>query len=241
MKLLLVFDFDHTIVDENSDTWVVRCAPKQQLPHGLRSSCRPGHWTEYMGRVLAFLGDSGVREDDMRRTMTAIPFTAGMEELLGFLGENKAFFDCIIISDSNTVFIDWILKAADFHAVFDAVFTNPAVFSSAGWLTLRDFHAHHCPKCPKNLCKRKVLKEFLDKQLERGVSYRQVVYIGDGGNDLCPVTFLGKDDVAMPRHGYTLEKKIAQLSRDMCPVECSVLLWSSAVEIMSYLKLLIKE
>ncbi|XP_021255499.1 pyridoxal phosphate phosphatase PHOSPHO2 isoform X2 [Numida meleagris] len=194
-----------------------------------------------MGRVFVYLGDSGVQEDDMKRIMTAIPFTAGMVDLLGFIGENKEFFDCIIVSDSNTVFIDWILKAADFHEVFDQVFTNPAAFSSTGYLTVRNFHAHHCPKCPKNLCKRKVLKEFLDKQLERGVSYMQIAYIGDGGNDLCPVMFLKKGDVAMPRHGYTLEKKISQHSQDFCPVECSVLVWSSAVEIMSYLKLLVKE
>lgn len=241
MKFLLVFDFDHTIIDENSDTWIVRCAPDKKLPNGLQSSYRPGHWTEYMGRVFVYLGDSGVQEDDMKRTMTAIPFTAGMVDLLGFIGKNKEFFDCIIVSDSNTVFIDWILKAADFQEVFDEVFTNPAAFSSSGYLTVQNFHAHQCPKCPKNLCKRKVLKEFLDKQLERGVSYTQIAYIGDGGNDLCPVMFLKKGDVAMPRHGYTLEKKISQLSRDFCPIECSVLVWSSAVEIMSYLKLLIKE
>ncbi|XP_074884589.1 pyridoxal phosphate phosphatase PHOSPHO2 isoform X4 [Buteo buteo] len=227
--------------DENSDTWIVKCAPEKKLPNGLRNSYRPGHWTEYMGRVFVYLGDNGVKEDEMRRTMTTIPFTAGMVDLLGFIGENKELFDCIIVSDSNTVFIDWILKAADFHKVFDEVFTNPAAFSSTGYLTVQNFHAHHCEKCPKNLCKRNVLKEFLDKQLERGVSYTQIVYIGDGGNDLCPVMFLKKDDIAMPRQGYTLEKKISQLAQDLSPVECSVLAWSSAIDIMSYLKQLLKE
>ncbi|NWX47469.1 PHOP2 phosphatase, partial [Steatornis caripensis] len=241
MKFLLVFDFDHTIVDENSDTWIVKCAPEKKLPNGLRNSYRPGHWTEYMGRVFVYLRDNGVKEDEMKRTMTTIPFTAGMVDLLGFIGENKEFFDCIIVSDSNTVFIDWILKAADFHKVFDEVFTNPAAFSSTGYLTVQGFHAHHCAKCPKNLCKRKVLKEFLDKQLERGISYTQIVYVGDGGNDLCPVMFLKKEDTAMPRQGYTLEKKISQLAQNLCPVECSVLVWSSATDIMSYLKALIKK
>ncbi|XP_054371336.1 pyridoxal phosphate phosphatase PHOSPHO2 isoform X2 [Molothrus ater] len=227
--------------DENSDTWIVKCAPERKLPNGLRNSYQPGHWTEYMGRVFVYLGDNGVKEDEMKRTMTTIPFTAGMIDLLGFIGENKELFDCIIVSDSNTVFIDWILKAADFHKVFDEVFTNPAAFSSTGYLTVQHFHAHHCAKCPKNLCKRKVLKEFLDKQLERGVSYTQIIYIGDGGNDLCPVMFLKKNDIAMPRQGYTLEKRISQLAQSLSPVQCSVLVWSSAIDIMSYLKLLIKE
>ncbi|XP_025902828.1 pyridoxal phosphate phosphatase PHOSPHO2 [Nothoprocta perdicaria] len=241
MKFLLVFDFDHTIIDENSDTWIVKCAPGKKLPSELRNSYRPGHWTDYMGRVLAYLGDSGVREEEMRRTMVAIPFTAGMADLLAFIGENKGLLDCIIISDSNTVFIDWILEAAGFRKVFDKVFTNPAAFTSTGYLTVQNCHAHHCAKCPKNLCKRKVLEEFLDKKLEQGASYTQIVYIGDGGNDLCPVTFLKKGDIAMPRQGYPLEKKISQLSQDLSPVACAVLVWSSGAEIMSYLKLLLKE
>ncbi|NXO01599.1 PHOP2 phosphatase, partial [Rhinopomastus cyanomelas] len=240
MKFLLVFDFDHTIVDENSDTWIVKCAPEKKLPSGLRNSCQPGLWTEYMGRVFVYLGDNGVKEDEMKRTMTTIPFTAGMVDLLCFIGENKDLFDCIIVSDSNTVFISWILKAAGLHKVFDEVFTNPAAFSSTGCLTVQNFHAHRCAQCPKNLCKRKVLKEFLDKQLEQGVSYTQIVYIGDGGNDLCPVMFLKKGDIAMARQGYALEKKIAQLAQDLRPVECSVLVWSSAADIMTYLKLLVK-
>ncbi|NWJ05677.1 PHOP2 phosphatase, partial [Crypturellus undulatus] len=241
MKFLLVFDFDHTIIDENSDTWIVKCAPEKKLPNELRNSYRPGHWTDYMGRVFAYLGDRGVGEDEMRSTMAAVPFTPGLVDLLGFIIKNKEFFDCIIISDSNTVFIDWILKAADFHKVFDEVFTNPAAFTSTGYLTVQHFHTHHCAKCPKNLCKRKVLEEFLEKKLEQGASYTQIVYIGDGGNDLCPVTFLKKGDIAMPRQGYTLEKKISQLSQDLSPVECSVLVWSSGVEIISYLKQLLKE
>ncbi|CAM4629613.1 pyridoxal phosphate phosphatase PHOSPHO2 isoform X1 [Lepidochelys kempii] len=241
MKFLLVFDFDYTVIDENSDTWIVKCAPEEKLPNKLRNSYQKGHWTEYMSRVFRYLGDSGVKEDEMKRTMTTIPFTTGMRDLLDFIGKNKDVFDCIIISDSNTVFIDWILKAANFHEVLDEVFTNPATFSGAGYLTVQNFHSHHCAKCPKNLCKRKVLEEFVDKKLHQGVKYIKIVYVGDGGNDLCPVTFLKKDDIAMPRQGYTLQKMISQMSEDLDPVQSSVLVWSSGIEILSHLKLLMRE
>ncbi|XP_006268927.1 pyridoxal phosphate phosphatase PHOSPHO2 isoform X1 [Alligator mississippiensis] len=241
MKFLLAFDFDYTVIDENSDTWIVKCAPEERLPIGIKSSYKKGHWTEYMGRVFIYLGDNGVKEAEMKRTMTTIPFTTGMTDLLGFIGMNKELFDCIIISDSNTVFIDWILRAGNFHRVFDEVFTNPATFSDTGYLTVQNFHDHSCAECPKNLCKRKVLEEFVDKQLQQGVNYTQIVYIGDGGNDLCPVKFLKKNDIAMPRQGFTLEKLISQMSQDLRPIECSVLVWSSGIEILSYLKILIKE
>lgn len=241
MKFLLVFDFDHTIVDENSDTWIVKCAPNSKLPDEIRNSYRQGHWTEYMSRVFRYLGDSGVTEEEIKRTMITIPFTEGMKDLLDFIGKHKGSFDCIILSDSNSVFIDWILKAADFCQVFDKVFTNPASFDSYGYLNVQNFHVHSCAKCPINLCKRKVLEEYLENHLKQRVKYSQILYIGDGGNDLCPVMCLKKDDVVMPRHGYMLQKMIAQLSQDLVPVQASVVIWSSGTDILAYLELLIKE
>ena len=31
MKTLMVFDFDHTVVDDNSDTWVIRYTARMRL------------------------------------------------------------------------------------------------------------------------------------------------------------------------------------------------------------------
>lgn len=241
MKILLVFDFDNTIIDDNSDTWIVQCAPEKKLPVELKESYKKGFWTEFMGRVFKYLGDKGVREDEMKRAVTSMPFTSGMVELLNFIRKNKDKFDCIIISDSNSVFIDWVLEATNFHDVFDKVFTNPAAFDGSGHLTVENYHAHSCYRCPKNLCKNVVLVEFVDKQLQQGVTYTRIVYIGDGGNDLCPVTFLKKNDVAMPRKGYTLQKTLSRMSQNLEPMEYCVVAWSSGVEVISHLQFLIKE
>ncbi|KAM5280507.1 pyridoxal phosphate phosphatase PHOSPHO2 [Ctenodactylus gundi] len=241
MKILLVFDFDNTIIDDNSDTWIVQCAPDQKLPIELKNSYQKGFWTEFMDRVFKYLGDEGVREDEMKRTMTSIPFSPGMMELFNFIRKNKDKFDCIIISDSNSVFIDWILEATSFRDMFDRVFTNPAAFDSNGHLTVENYHAHSCDRCPKNLCKNVVLVEFIDKQLQQGVNYTRIVYIGDGGNDVCPVTFLKKNDVTMPRKGYTLQKTLSRMSWNCQPMDSSVVVWSSGVDIISHLQFLIKE
>ncbi|CAH2305721.1 pyridoxal phosphate phosphatase PHOSPHO2 [Pelobates cultripes] len=236
MKVLLVFDFDHTIVNDNSDTWIVQCAPEKKLPYGLQNTYEKGKWTEYMGRVFTYLGEQGIREEDMKRIMIDIPYTPGMTDLLQFIGHNKDYFDCIIISDSNTIFIDWILTHGNVHTVFDKVFTNPAAFDPLGNLTVQNFHIHHCTECPKNLCKKKVLEEFVAKQATKQVQYSKIVYIGDGGNDLCPVTFLKKGDIAMPREGYALQKRIA---KDIDLIDSSISVWSSGSEILSRLKSLL--
>ncbi|XP_007539362.1 pyridoxal phosphate phosphatase PHOSPHO2 [Erinaceus europaeus] len=241
MKILLVFDFDNTIINDNSDTSIIQCAPGKKLPSELKDSYKKGFWTEFMGRVFKYLGEEGVREDEMRRTVTSMPLTPGMVELLTFIRKKKDTFDCIIISDSNSVFINWVLEASEFHDVFDKVFTNPAAFDSNGYLTVQNHHAHSCSKCPKNLCKNVVLVEFVDQQLQQGVNYTRIVYIGDGGNDVCPVTSLKKDDVAMARKGYTLQKTVTRMSQNLEPIASSVVIWSSGIEIISHLQFLIKE
>ncbi|XP_006889105.1 PREDICTED: pyridoxal phosphate phosphatase PHOSPHO2-like [Elephantulus edwardii] len=107
MKILLVFYFDNTVIDDNTDTSIVKCAPEKKLPVQLENSYQKGFWTEFMGRVFKYLGEKGIREEEMKRAVTSIPFTPGMVELLSFIRKHKDKFDCIIISDSNSIFIDW--------------------------------------------------------------------------------------------------------------------------------------
>jgi hypothetical protein len=42
-SILLAFDFDHTIVDGNTDTHVIKASPSG-LPEELRASYQPGRW-----------------------------------------------------------------------------------------------------------------------------------------------------------------------------------------------------
>lgn len=73
------------MVDDNSDTYIIRAAPSQALPEQLRRSYESGRWTEYMQRVLTHLHSEGVGPAAMRRVMATIPFTPGMRELLDHL------------------------------------------------------------------------------------------------------------------------------------------------------------
>jgi phosphoserine phosphatase len=51
-KVLYVFDFDHTIVDQNSDIFIYRALPGGILPDHIKESYVTGKWTEYMQRVF---------------------------------------------------------------------------------------------------------------------------------------------------------------------------------------------
>lgn len=166
--------------------------------------------------------------------METIPFTAGMTDLLTFISENKDTIDCIVISDSNTMFIDWILQAAGLQAAVDRVYSNPAKFNEQGYMEVRCYHSHDCDRCPVNLCKKKVLELYLSEKSDGGVEYEQIFYVGDGGNDFCPTSCLRGHDVVMPRKGYTLEKLIAKLeAREENPsLRARVVVWSSGTDIL---------
>ncbi|XP_029353734.1 probable phosphatase phospho2 [Echeneis naucrates] len=237
MKTLMVFDFDHTVVDDNSDTWVLRCLPGQTLPNSIKSSYKKGHWTEFMGRVMNYIGDQEVSPDEVRSVMETIPFTTGMTDLLTFISTNKNTIDCIVISDSNTMFIDWILHAAGLQAAVDQIFTNPAKVNELGYMEVQCYHSHECDRCPVNLCKRKVLELFLAEQSDGGVEYGRIFYVGDGGNDLCPAFSLRGHDIVMPRKGYTLEKLLAKLEgqEDKTSLRARVLAWSTGSDILEEL------
>ncbi|XP_044053229.1 pyridoxal phosphate phosphatase PHOSPHO2 [Siniperca chuatsi] len=238
MKTLMVFDFDHTVVDDNSDTWVIRCLPDQTLPDSVKNSYQKGHWTEFMGRVMNYIGDQEVSPDRVRSVMETIPFTAGMTDLLAFISEHKSTIDCIVISDSNTMFIDWILHSSGLQAAVDRVFTNPAKFNQLGYMEVQCYHSHDCDRCPVNLCKKKVLKLYLSQQSDGGVEYERIFYVGDGGNDLCPAYCLRGHDVVMPRKGYTLEKLLAKPEgqEDNASLRAKVIAWSSGTDILEELK-----
>lgn len=238
MKKLMVFDFDHTVVDDNSDTWVIRCLPGQTLPDSVKSSYRKGHWTAFMGRVMNYIGEQEISPDRVRSVMETIPFTAGMTDLLKFISEHKNTIDCIVISDSNAMFIDWILNASGLHAAVDQVFTNPAKFNELGYMEVQCYHSHDCDRCPVNLCKKKVLELYLSEQSNGGVEYERIFYVGDGGNDLCPTSCLRGHDVAMPRKGYTLEKLLAKLEgqEDNASLKAKVIAWNSGSDILEELK-----
>ncbi|XP_041833572.1 pyridoxal phosphate phosphatase PHOSPHO2 [Melanotaenia boesemani] len=238
MTILMVFDFDHTVVDDNSDTWVIKCLPGQTLPDSVTNSYRKGHWTEYMGRVMNHIGDQKISHDSIRSVMETIPFTAGMTDLLTFISENKNTIDCIVISDSNTMFIEWILKASGLQTAVDQVFTNPAKFNESGYMEVQCYHSHDCQKCPINLCKRRVLELYLSKQADEGVEYERIFYVGDGGNDFCPTACLREHDAVMPRKGYTLEKLLARLEAQEGSTSplAKVIVWSSGADILQELK-----
>nr|XP_060636827.1 phosphoethanolamine/phosphocholine phosphatase isoform X1 [Anolis sagrei ordinatus]XP_060636828.1 phosphoethanolamine/phosphocholine phosphatase isoform X1 [Anolis sagrei ordinatus]XP_060636829.1 phosphoethanolamine/phosphocholine phosphatase isoform X1 [Anolis sagrei ordinatus] len=236
-KNLLVFDFDETIVNENSDDSILQVAPGKQLPESIRQTFREGSYNEYMQRVLKYMGDQGVKMADFKAVYEKIPLSPGMRDLFQFLSKQQDHFEIILISDANMFGIECALRAAGAYSLFRKIFSNPSSFDKRGYFTLGPYHSHNCPRCPANMCKHKILTEYLAERAREGARFERVFYVGDGANDFCPSTALRSSDVAFPRKGYPMHQLILEVDKNQPGTyQATVVPWDSAIEICCYLQ-----
>ncbi|NXM57459.1 PHOP1 phosphatase, partial [Illadopsis cleaveri] len=176
----------------NSDDSVLR---GRALPERLRHDPASEPYNRHMQRVLAWLGEQGVRPSQLRATYESLPLSPGVPDLLQFLSKHRRLFELVLISDA---------------ALFRKIFSNPEGVDRRGFLTLGPYHSHRCPRCPANMCKGKILGEYLEERAGEDVEFQRVFYVGDGANDFCPAGILREADVAFPRKGYPMHRLIQE-------------------------------
>ncbi|CAH1789510.1 unnamed protein product [Owenia fusiformis] len=235
-KRLVAFDFDHTIIDENSDLYVRKLLPGGKVPEEIKSIYSDRGWTKYMGAIFRKLYENGSTKQDFLNCMNELEFTSGMKELLEYLSEKED--EVIIISDSNSFFIDCILKESGMLPHITKVFTNPAKFDSDGCLLVDYYHTQDwCDLSTVNLCKGHILDAYVQERKEAGVTFKQVIYVGDGHNDLCPSLRLKSSDFVCPRKGYRLLKAIRNIKDETSqPLLAKVIEWDNGNDILNVLQ-----
>lgn len=138
---LVVFDFDETIVNCNSDFFVNRLSANGEvLKELLDKFSDEQDWTDYMQQIFKFFATQGVKESDYRKCLKSMPLVEGMKELFEMLKEGlpEHRFEVIIISDANTFFIN---QALEVHDLKDLVRYVLIVFSIKQFNNYLDFFA----------------------------------------------------------------------------------------------------
>ncbi|CEP01679.1 putative Phosphatase [Plasmodiophora brassicae] len=227
--LLVVWDFDWSLIDENTDTWIFK-ALAPGLVDDLKRTEQFPVWTDRVQDALRRLfAEYGVTRDTLLETMQGIPIHQGMIETIKTL--HGAGAEQIILSDSNTEFIQCILAKHDLSKYFRAIITNPAEFDGEGRLHVRPHQAaespHYCDLCPPQLCKGGQLQAIL-RTMRSAQRDLQCIYVGDGRGDLCPCIGLGDRDVVLARKGYPLLDHLAKTR-----VRARVVPWQDGDEALS--------
>lgn len=205
---MVAFDFDHTVVDNNTDI-VVRDLLKSNIPDEVAQLYKKSGWILYMQEIFYLLHKDNRTKSQIKDAIEGISEVAGMKTLFKELNDAGSV-DIIIISDSNSVFIKVWCDYNDVSKYIKHIYTNRAHFNDDNVLMIEPFHHQtDCRLSSDNLCKGKVLEDFVRNQYnECNVIYDRIFYIGDGSNDICPVLRLSAHDFGYARLGYRMHKKL---------------------------------
>lgn len=238
--VLLVLDYDHTLLDFDSLKRLITVLAPDILPMWTAIH-QPQNFIPITCACFDALQRRGVSEEDIlaviRKVGAELPVAS--IQLLKF-ARTHTRCRTVILSDCNDLVIRTMLQSVGCADAVDQIVTNNAQFtrsaagsnpteggpsasplnlsavpdgvvSASSRLVVYPRHPwsrppHGCPYCPANLCKGLELQQLRSER-----PYTNVIYAGDGANDLCPALRLGVNDYVLARRGFTLEKLLAQI------------------------------
>jgi 2,3-diketo-5-methylthio-1-phosphopentane phosphatase len=219
MKTLLVFDLDNTILANTTDYKVIDLLPECHRDDYSTSK----NWATYMQKKYHLLKDH-VSIDQVKQCILNMELNDGFSELFNHLRLNKHRYECIIVSGSNTLYLEWLISHHGLSDIFSNFYANIANTCEENFISISPYHKHDCDACDESICKRVLLGEYL-----RGREYERIFYVGDGENDMCPTTLLGGRDLVFPRVGYPLHGLIVSTGKMFCA-------WNDGNEILERIK-----
>ena len=240
---VVIFDYDWTLIDTNSDTWIIEQLHEPTHASIMRRArTRRGQWTQLMDEALVEMQANGVSIEAIRECASRVPFHPDMLEGAKFAAGLPST-SVHVISDANTTYIESFLEAQGLRGRVQSLVTNPTYLDPDSRLRVRHFHAHTCAECPPNLCKSAALDLVLDgSSSARAATTRpRVVYVGDGRGDWCPVANrLGPQDIAFVRasEAHPSARGLLDALETAPPgrVTCKIVKWETGEDFLAALR-----
>ncbi|KAK9072015.1 hypothetical protein SSX86_008447 [Deinandra increscens subsp. villosa] len=223
----VIWDFDRTIMDDDSDRWVVVEMGLNPLFNQLRQTLP---WNSLMDRMMEELHSQGRTIEDITNCLNRVELNPQIISAIRAAHDHRC--DLKVLSDANQFFIETILKNHGIYECFSEIITNPTFVDKEGRLRIFPSHGsnvqpHGCNLCPPNLCKGFVMNRIQDPT-SQDTKKRVIIYIGDGGGDFCPTLKLRDVDHVMPRKDFPLHHLISTSS---IPIKPNVHEWSNGEEL----------
>ncbi|PIN02579.1 putative haloacid dehalogenase-like hydrolase [Handroanthus impetiginosus] len=183
-EIMIVFDFDKTIIEVDSDNWVVDELGATDLFNQLLPTMP---WNSVMDKMINELHSQGKTIEDIKQVLRRAPIHPNIVPAIK--KAHSLGCDLRIVSDANIFFIETILDHLGIKDCFSEINTNPSYVDEKGRLRISpyiDFHScpHGCSLCPPNMCKGKIIERIQASFSKEG--NKRMIYLGDGIGDFCP-------------------------------------------------------
>jgi len=229
-KQLVIFDFDWSMADQDTDRWIFEVlAP--DLRRKMKNLKDEIQWTDLVAQSLREAHVRGIKREQIEHALRTMPFHPAMVRGVSRLkGAGKTTFLCL--SNANSIFISTILKDKGHENLFTEIITNPAEWDGE-LLKLRrrvdpSGPQHSCKVgCSPNMCKGEELTSFLERH---GQTFDRMIYVGDGSNDFCPILRFRSQDIVCCRSHRGLQKRIEKEAKQE-GLKCQIQYWGGAWEL----------
>ncbi|CAL0335204.1 unnamed protein product [Lupinus luteus] len=225
-EIVVVFDFDKTIVDCDSDNWVI---DELGFTHLFNDLLHTMPWNSLMDRMMMELYSQGVTIEDIVKVLHRIPIHPRIIPALK--AAHALGCDMRIVSDANLFFIETILNHLGIMEYFSEINTNLGYVNEEGRLRILPYHdfnkvSHGCNLCPPNMCKGMIIDRIQDSISTE--DNKRFIYLGDGGGDYCPSLRLKERDFMMPRKNFPVWDLIC---KDPLLLKAEIHGWSDGEEL----------
>ncbi|KAL0354579.1 UNVERIFIED_CONTAM: Inorganic pyrophosphatase 1 [Sesamum radiatum] len=196
--IVVVFDFDKTIIEVDSDNWVVDELGATDLFNQLLPTMP---WNSLMDRMMREVHAQGKTLEDIKEILRRVPMHPRVVPAI-----KKAHAlgcDLRIVSDANMFFIETILDHLGIKDYFTEINTNPSYVDDEGRLRIS-----------RTLIFTRLLTDAISALQTCGMiieriqaciakeGKKRMIYLGDGSGDFCPSLKLKEGDFMMPRKNY---------------------------------------
>ncbi|CAH8359258.1 unnamed protein product [Eruca vesicaria subsp. sativa] len=208
-NIVVVFDFDKTIIDVDSDNWVIDELGFTDLFNQLLPTMP---WNTVMDRMMKELHDQGKTIEEIKQALRTIPIHPRIVPAIK--AAHALGCELRIVSDANMFFIETMVEHLGISELFSEINSNPGFVDEHNTLRISPYHeftnsSHGCTHvtCPPNMCKGLVIERIQDSLAKEG---KKMIYLGDGAGDYCPSLKLKTEDYVMPRKNFPVWDLISQ-------------------------------
>jgi len=198
-KTLIAFDFDQTIIDEESTSKLINLLNNPVFHEtDLHLKHFRSKWVVYLQDLFKRLNSENVSTKSIQEIFESLRWVNEIDSLFKYLSENLHLYEIIIISGSNVLFISWFVQYHKLPVKF--IIAQQATVVESDLIKIWTEQTDTCNKCP-DYCKRIELENYIKNN---NINYNRLIYIGDGANDLCPSRLLNQDDYLFVRKNFQL-------------------------------------